>query len=413
LAIKLDIDEVKRLYSEGKSLRDIAKIMGCGFKTIGRHLKKNGIHLRENNAADKEKNSWWQTKEYLTEQYINNKLSTNEISEIVGTSNSVVATWLDNFGIEKRPTGGAYKKGTTMSSESRKKMSKAKKGKLLGKDNPNWKGGLISDDSRERRSYDAKVWREECRNRDNNQCTLCGSIERLHVHHILSFKDYPDRRLDINNGQTVCALCHEKIHQRRFPDWVTGRQAEVKKLKPKYVEKKVIIYPKFHVSKPVLVWLRETLSQTKIAKGFGIGGKTLRNLMEEYGMDTKSKPKFQKPSKEELLRLYPAKTLEEVGEHYIVGQTLVHKWLDEYGIERTKKNRKPRTEEARANMSKAHKNRKPVKLKGKHKDCPICGVNFYVSPPRLRQADTHYCNQKCAGKGRTLKALQDNKINRV
>ena len=137
------------------------------------------------------------------------------------------------------------------------------------------------------------------------------------------------RRWDINNGQTVCALCHEKIHQRRFPDWVTGRQAEVKKLKPKYLEKKAIVYPKFHVSKPVLVWLRETLSQTKIAKGFGIGGKTLRNLMEEYGIDTKSKPKFQKPSKEELLRLYPAKTLEEVGEHYIVGQTLVHKWLDE------------------------------------------------------------------------------------
>ncbi len=173
------------------------------------------------------------------------------------------------------------------------------------------------------------------------------------------------------------------------------------------------ISTKLSIPKPVLIWLRESLSQTKIAKGYGVGANAIKRLMDEYGIDTKSKPKFQKPSKEELLRLYPAKTLEEVGEHYIVGQTLVHKWLDEYGIERTKKNRKPRTEEARANMSKAHKNRKPVKLKGKHKDCPICGVNFYVSPPRLRQTDTHYCNQKCAGKGRTLKALQDNKINRV
>ena len=408
-----NIHDAKRLYGEGKSLRDISKIMGTPPRTIGRRLVRFGVVLRGKNAADKEKNSWWQTKEYLTEQYINNGFSTNEIGKIVNAGGRTVATWLENFNIDRRPTGGAYKKGTKVSAEIRKKQSKAKKGKLLGKDNPNWKGGLISDEVRDRRSYQAKRWREECRERDENKCTLCGSIERLHVHHILPYKDYPDRRWDINNGQTVCALCHEKIHQRRFPDWVTGRQTEVKKLKPKYVEKKVIIYPKLHVSKPVLVWLRETLSQTKIAKGFGIGGKTLRNLMEEYGMDTKSKPKFQKPSKEELLRLYPAKTLEEVGEHYIVGQTLVHKWLDEYGIERTKKNRKPRTEEARANMSKARKNRKPVKLKGKHKDCPICGVNFYVSPPRLRQADTHYCNQKCAGKGRTLKALQDNKINRV
>ena len=408
-----NIHDAKRLYGEGKSLRDISKIMGTHPRTIGRRLVRFGVILRGKNAADKEKNSWWQTKEYLTEQYINNGLSTNEIGKIVNAGGRTVATWLENFNIDRRPTGGAYKKGTKVSAEIRKKQSKAKKGKLLGKDNPNWKGGLISDEVRDRRSYQAKRWREECRNRDKNQCTLCGSVERLHVHHILPYKDYPDRRWDINNGQTVCALCHEKIHKRRFPDWATGRQTEVKKLKPKYVEKKVIIYPKFHVSKPVLVWLRETLNQTKIAKGFGVGGKTLRNLMEEYGMDTKSKPKFQKPSKEELLRLYPAKTLEEVGEHYIVGQTLVHKWLDEYGIERTKKNRKPRTEEARANMSKAHKNRKPVKLKGKHKDCPICGVNFYVSPPRLRQADTHYCNQKCAGKGRTLRALQDKKINRV
>ena len=114
---------------------------------------------------------------------------------------------------------------------------KAKKGKLLGKDNPNWKGGLISDEVRDRRSYQAKRWREECRERDENQCTLCGSVERLHVHHILPYKDYPDRRWDINNGQTVCALCHEKIHQRRFPDWVTGRQTEVKKIKTKICRK--------------------------------------------------------------------------------------------------------------------------------------------------------------------------------
>ena len=90
---------------------------------------------------------------------------------------------------------------------------------------------------------------------------------------------------------------------------------------------------KLSISKPVLIWLRESLSQTKIAKGYGVGANAIKKLMDEYGIDTKSKPKFQKPSKEELLRLYPAKTLEEVGEHYIVGQTLVHKWFDEYGIE--------------------------------------------------------------------------------
>ena len=78
--------------------------------------------------------------------------------------------------------------------------------------------------------------------------------------------------------------------------------------------------------------------------------------MDEYGIDTKSKPKFQKPSKEELLRLYPAKTLEEVGEHYIVGQTLVHKWFDEYGIESRE------LQEARANMSKARKKDESTQL---------------------------------------------------
>jgi len=162
------------------------------------------------------------------------------------------------------------------------------------------------------------------------------------------------------------------------------------------------ISTKLSIPKPVLIWLRESLSQTKIAKGYGVGANAIKKLMDEYGIDTKSKPKYQKPSKEELLRLYPAKTLEEVGEHYIVGQTLVHKWFDEYGIERTKKNRKPRTAEARANMSKARKNRKPVKLKGRTVGCVICGKEFYLIPARIKQSDKHYCSYECLGKSKVI-----------
>lgn len=45
--------------------------------------------------------------------------------------------------------------------------------------------------------------------RDNFTCVLCGQTEgKIQTDHIKPFSLYPELRLDINNGQTLCQSCH-------------------------------------------------------------------------------------------------------------------------------------------------------------------------------------------------------------
>jgi len=55
-------------------------------------------------------------------------------------------------------------------------------------------------------------WRREVYRRDNNTCQHCGATVGLHAHHILSYNEYPELRFDIDNGITLCTVCHALEH---------------------------------------------------------------------------------------------------------------------------------------------------------------------------------------------------------
>ena len=334
-----DIELLSKLYGEGHSYREIAKLVGgLAAVTVKRKLVAHGIKPRDKNQAAKDKNSWWQNYEYLNEKYVQQCCSTTEIGMLVNASSSTVHTWLTNFKIPTRPTGAAYKKGTTMSEESRQKMSVAKKGKYTGADNPNWKGAKITDAVRERRSYDAKIWRESCLKRDEYKCTLCGAKDKLHVHHVLEFENYPDRRWDLNNGNTVCVFCHEKIHKRTFPDWLTERE-RVENTQPAFVVKAE--QKPFIIEKDVLLWLYENNSTAVIGGMFGFGAETVRKKLKQFEIKRRNVGAaiFLMPSKEQLKAVYPRLTLMGAGKHFNVNETLILKWLKYYQIPTTKKHR--------------------------------------------------------------------------
>lgn len=80
----------------------------------------------------------------------------------------------------------------------------------FGEDNPNFKG---EEARRKHRHGPHRNWREGVLSRDNATCQDCGTKDgELHVHHILPWEDYPDQRFDIENGITLCQLCHYKVH---------------------------------------------------------------------------------------------------------------------------------------------------------------------------------------------------------
>lgn len=72
---------------------------------------------------------------------------------------------------------------------------------------------LGADHYRMRLEY--RIWREKVLKRDGNKCTECGSTNKLHAHHKKCFYEYPDLRLDENNGKTLCISCHMRLHNRR------------------------------------------------------------------------------------------------------------------------------------------------------------------------------------------------------
>jgi 5-methylcytosine-specific restriction endonuclease McrA len=58
-----------------------------------------------------------------------------------------------------------------------------------------------------------RSWSVAVRKKDDNMCIYCGSIKKLHAHHILPKKYYPELMFVLNNGVTVCEEQHLDIHR--------------------------------------------------------------------------------------------------------------------------------------------------------------------------------------------------------
>ncbi len=145
----------------------------------------------------------------------------------------------------------SWNKGISCSEETKKKISSSKKGKKIkiktpryteeqknkisetlkekykngelkinipkpkiGEANPNWKGGVTTENEKARKSIEYKLWRKSCFERDNWTCQICGQNGgKLVVHHINNFAEFPELRLAIDNGITLCNDCHKEFHK--------------------------------------------------------------------------------------------------------------------------------------------------------------------------------------------------------
>lgn len=56
-------------------------------------------------------------------------------------------------------------------------------------------------------------WSDFVKKRDG-RCIFCYSNENLHAHHIIPVSENKIYMYDINNGMTLCAECHKKIHRK-------------------------------------------------------------------------------------------------------------------------------------------------------------------------------------------------------
>lgn len=98
------------------------------------------------------------------------------------------------------------RKGLKNSIEHRRKSGLARK----GENNNFWKGGKTEINKKIRNSLEYKLWRESVFKRDKWTCVWCGVVGgRLNADHIKPFSLYPELRLAIDNGRTLCVPCHK------------------------------------------------------------------------------------------------------------------------------------------------------------------------------------------------------------
>ena len=65
-----------------------------------------------------------------------------------------------------------------------------------------------------RNSMEYRDWRKAVYERDGYTCQICGKRGgNLNAHHIKHFAQYPELRMDITNGITLCYDCHRAVHR--------------------------------------------------------------------------------------------------------------------------------------------------------------------------------------------------------
>lgn len=55
-------------------------------------------------------------------------------------------------------------------------------------------------------------WALKVKERDNNTCVVCGSIEFVQAHHIIPVAHSEKYKYTVGNGVTLCKNCHYLVH---------------------------------------------------------------------------------------------------------------------------------------------------------------------------------------------------------
>jgi hypothetical protein len=86
---------------------------------------------------------------------------------------------------------------------------------MKGCENPAWKGGINSENSKIRNSVKLAEWREAVFTRDGWICQKTGQKGgKLQSHHIRSFAKYPELRDVVDNGITLSREAHREFHRK-------------------------------------------------------------------------------------------------------------------------------------------------------------------------------------------------------
>lgn len=83
-----------------------------------------------------------------------------------------------------------------------------------GEEHVNWNKNITQEERENKRLYpEYREWVKGVYERDDYTCKCCGERGgKLHAHHIYNYSQHQDIRVDIENGITLCEICHRDFH---------------------------------------------------------------------------------------------------------------------------------------------------------------------------------------------------------
>lgn len=118
------------------------------------------------------------------------------------------------------------RRGLRHTEQARQKMSHSQTGRpsprrgvpsnYFGSRHHNWRGGITPLNEQIRHSTEYRQWRIAVFERDDYTCQDCGARNgnghraTLNADHIKPFSLFPELRLSLENGRTLCVPCHKK-----------------------------------------------------------------------------------------------------------------------------------------------------------------------------------------------------------
>lgn len=214
------LSELAKKYND----REIGDMYCMSAKAVWARRKRNGIPAKQKAGAIRTFNP---AREDLHRMY--QTMTMGEIAKHLGVGETAVWNRIKEYGIkfDADPENGHRRKPGFVVPEhmlkSLKEAGKRRRGKYVGENNPNWKGGISGASSHGRSRADYIDWKrgvldaadnkcQSCGIENGHFCDCCGQTVRLHAHHIKSYKAHPEVRYDVSNGKALCPSCHHKEH---------------------------------------------------------------------------------------------------------------------------------------------------------------------------------------------------------
>lgn len=222
-----EFDELIKKYPAKK----IAEMFGVTFGAVYYRIRTYGMSLRGHKDPRRPtgpSRSFQPPKKEL--ENLLQQMSMRDIAKHYGVSETVVFTRVKQYGLEGPSRSERLKVYAKNRPPSHNQKIADSLTLLTGPLAAGWKGGITEERKLARGTKKYMQWKLSVIKRDGFKCVrcgveqghvceCCGSRILLHAHHIKSFAENHELRYDVNNGISLCSICHWKEHN--------GKQGEL------------------------------------------------------------------------------------------------------------------------------------------------------------------------------------------